>query len=105
MYGQGRPVLGRDGVQSPAGVAAANTIPRFACWVGVLPCRQALRKNVVFAERYLQALRGSGSPICEGELLVLCFTLALERARVQFSYPHRKQSHQRYANGTTAKGL
>ena len=32
------------------------TIPRFAC--------QALRKNVVFAKHYLQALRGSGSPMC-----------------------------------------
>ena len=34
-YGHERPVPGRDGVQSPAGMAAANTIPRLAFFVGV----------------------------------------------------------------------
>ena len=58
---------------------------------------------MVFAKRYLQAMRGSGSPMCEVELLVLRFKLALERASVQSNYPHREQSHQRYASGTTAE--
>ena len=58
-YGREHPVPGRDGVQSPVGVAAAITIPMFACFVGVHPYRETLGwwpfcENVVIGKRYVQ---------------------------------------------------